>query len=306
LQKYNPDGTVASGWHASWDAWSEQRLEPIQEDETALVLWALWEHYHKFRDIEFAHRMYQKMVVACADFMVEFRDGSTNLPKPSWNLWEDRRGVHTFTCATVVGGLRAAANFAELFAESERAEKYRNAANEVVSAMAEHLFDRKLGRFYRSIEFDKDGAANPDTTVDASLFGVFYFGCFDPEDEKVIGTMAAVKDKLSVTGGIARFENDGYMRTSDEVTGNAWFICTLWLADHYIASATSATDLEAALDIIEQVASSALPSGVFAEQIDPATGEHTSVSPLTWSHSTFVATVMNYCHRLRSFSDRRR
>jgi GH15 family glucan-1,4-alpha-glucosidase len=37
LQKYNPDGTVASGWHASWDTAGKQRLVPIQEDETALV-----------------------------------------------------------------------------------------------------------------------------------------------------------------------------------------------------------------------------------------------------------------------------
>ncbi|HMQ03727.1 MAG TPA: glycoside hydrolase family 15 protein [Pyrinomonadaceae bacterium] len=306
LQKYNPDGTVASGWHPSWDGWKQERLEPIQEDETALVLWALWLHYDKFRDIEFAHRMYQKMVVSCADFMVGFRDDRSNLPKPSWNLWEDRRGIHTYTCATVVGGLRSAANFSELFAKSERAERYRSAADEIVTAMAEHLYDAGLGRFYRSIEIDENGDKKPDATVDASLFGLFYFGCFDPDDERVISTMKAIETKLSVKGGIARFENDGYMRTSDGFTGNAWPICTLWLADHHIASARSASDLEPALELIEGVAGSALPSGVLAEQIDPATGEHTSVSPLTWSHSTFVATVMNYCQRFKSFNDRRR
>ena len=90
---------------------------PIQEDETGLVLWALWEHYSIHRDIEFAHRLYGRMVKPCADFMSAFIDPDLGLPKPSWNLWEDRRGVHTFTCAAVIAGLRAAANFAELFAE---------------------------------------------------------------------------------------------------------------------------------------------------------------------------------------------
>ena len=68
LQKYNPDGTVASGWHASWDIYGKEKLIPIQEDETALVLWALWQHYDKYRDIEFSHRIYRRLVVACRRF----------------------------------------------------------------------------------------------------------------------------------------------------------------------------------------------------------------------------------------------
>jgi GH15 family glucan-1,4-alpha-glucosidase len=45
-----------------------------------------------------------------------------------------------------------------------------------------------------------------------------------------------------------------------------------------------------------------LPSGVLAEQVDPLTGEEMSVSPLTWSHSTFVATVMSYLKKHRELS----
>jgi GH15 family glucan-1,4-alpha-glucosidase len=41
FQKYNADGTVASSWHALWDAHRQKRLLPIQEDETALVLFGL-------------------------------------------------------------------------------------------------------------------------------------------------------------------------------------------------------------------------------------------------------------------------
>src|SRR6476469_4859526 len=115
-------------------------MVPIQEDETSLVIWALWQHYDRYRDIEFAHQLYREVVVPCADFMSEFRFKTLKLPAPSWNLWEDRRGIHTYTCATVVGGLRAAANFAKLFAEDERATKYDVAANEIVDAMREHLY----------------------------------------------------------------------------------------------------------------------------------------------------------------------
>ncbi|HEX8287537.1 MAG TPA: glycoside hydrolase family 15 protein [Pyrinomonadaceae bacterium] len=301
LQKYNPDGTVASGWHASWDVWGKRQLVPIQEDETALVIWALWEHYKCNRDIEFIRALYRPLIVRCADFMTEFRHETLNLPKPSWNLWEDRRGIHTFTVATVIGGLRAAANFAGLFGETERAESYNKTADEFVAGMREHLYSEQLGRFLRSLQFHGDEHFEPDTSVDASLFGAFYFGAFSPDDEMIVKTMRAIEEKLWIEtdfGGVARFENDGYMRVSETATGNPWFICTLWLADYRIAVAESKKDLRGALEILEWTAKNALPSGVLAEQLNPLTGEPVSVSPLTWSHSTFVATVKNYLKKL--------
>lgn len=298
LQKYNPDGTLASGWHAPWDIHRQEKLVPIQEDETALILWALWEHYERYRDIEFAHRLYRSLTIPCADFLESFRDPATGLPKPSWNLWEDRHGVHTFTCATVVAGLKASANFAVLFAEYGSAERYSTAAEEIVAAMREHLYSTQHKRFFRSLQSSGDGAFDADPTIDASLFALFYLGCMPAEDEMVVNTMKAVQGQLEVEGGVARFQQDGYMRVSDKIIGNPWFICTLWLADYYIASAKSEADLQAAMEIIEWVVERALPSGVLAEQFDPLTGAHVSVSPLTWSHSTFIATVCNYLTKL--------
>ncbi|MEO8574042.1 MAG: glycoside hydrolase family 15 protein [Pyrinomonadaceae bacterium] len=302
-QKYNADGTVASGWHPAWDVANKSPMVPIQEDETALVLWALWQHYDRYRDIEFAHRLYRELVIPCADFMSAFIHPELRLPNPSWNLWEDRRGIHTFTCASVVGGLRAAAGFASLFADSEKAAKYEAAATEIVGAMRKHLYSPQLGRFLRSLQFNNDSDYDSDATIDASLFGTFYFGAFAADDEAVVKTMEAVEKSLTVNGGIARFEHDGYMRTSPDVVGNAWFICTLWLAEYYVASATTRADLEKALGILKQIARQARASGVLSEQIDPATGAHTSVAPLTWSHSTYVAAVQNYLLKSAALSD---
>ena len=299
LQKYNADGTVASGWHPAWDSMGGKPMVPIQEDETALVLWALWQHYDRYRDIEFAHKLYTRMVIPCADFMSEFRHPELGLPAPSWNLWEDRRGIHTFTCASVVAGLRAAAGFAGLFAESEKAAKYEKAASEIVDAMRRHLYDAKLGRFLRSLHFNGDDRYEPDGTIDVSLFGTFYFGAFPVDDDAVTTTMDSIERALTVRGGIARFENDGYMRTSGDVVGNAWFICSLWMAEYRIASAKTASDLETALLILKQTALQARPSGVLSEQIDASTGELASVAPLTWSHSTYVAAVQNYLKKRR-------
>ncbi|HYJ45723.1 MAG TPA: glycoside hydrolase family 15 protein, partial [Pyrinomonadaceae bacterium] len=308
LQKYNPDGSVASGWHASWDPYAKRRLMPIQEDETALVLWALWNHYDEFRDIEFARSLYRPLIKRAADFLSSFRDEQTGLPKASWNLWEDRRGIHTFTCAAVVGGLRAAANFATLFGEPELAAKYEQAAREVRDGMSALLYRPELERFARSINV-VEGGLEVDETVDASLFGLFYFGAFAPDDAVVRSTMSAVERRLwakTEVGGLARYEADGYMRVADDlerVPGNPWFICTLWLADYRIASARNLEELETAVEILEWVVKRALPSGVLAEQVDPLTGAPISVSPLTWSHSTVVATVVGYLRKLEALTE---
>lgn len=305
FQKYNADGTVASGWHSAWDPHKREKLVPIQEDETALVLWAMWEHYERYRDIEFAHRLYRKLAVPCADFMIAFRDNNTGLPLPSWNLWEDRRGVHTFTCASVVAGLRAAARFASLFAEYDRAMICEKAAEEMVEGMRTHLYSEADGRFLRSLQSSENGSTFPDATVDASLFAVFYFDCLPVNDPMVVSTMNAIKGHLSVDGGIARFQNDPYMRVSNEITGNPWFICTLWFAEYLIAKATSDADLAEAGRILEWVVASALPSGVLAEQIDPFSKAHVSVSPLTWSHSTYIAAAIAYEKKFRELSGKR-
>ena len=95
-------------------------------------------------------------------------------------------------------------------------------------------------------------------------------------------------------GGVARYENDYYHRISndiEQVPGNPWFICTLWLADYYITVARDTQELKRALPIFEWTASHALESGILAEQVNPYTNEPISVSPLTWSHATVVSTA---------------
>jgi len=87
------------------------------------------------------------------------------------------------------------------------------------------------------------------------------------------------------------------MQITKNAGGNAWFICTLWLADFYIARAETKEDLQKVVEILEWTARRALPSGVLGEQVNPLTGEAVSVSPLTWSHSTFVATTMSYLQK---------
>jgi GH15 family glucan-1,4-alpha-glucosidase len=303
LHKYTPSGKPASSWHP-WLKDGRPQL-PIQEDETALVLWALWRHFELSRDVEFVKPLYKPLVVAAADFMMNYRDRKTRLPQMSYDLWEERQGVLTFTAAAVHGGLVAAASFAEAFGELERAADYRRGAAQMREAMDRHLFLEREGRFARMVRFERDGTASVDATVDASLFGIFAFGAYPPEDPRVAGTMRQVEEALrcrTAAGGLARYEGDPYYRIVDGAAGNPWFIATLWLASWRIAVAKQPSDLAAAMELLRWVADHALPSGVLAEQVNPATNEPLSVSPLAWSHGTFITTVAAYLRRLDELS----
>lgn len=301
LHKYNPNGSPGSSWHP-WVI-DGKKILPIQEDSTGLVLWALWQHFDRYRDIESLMRHYETLVVRCGDFLASYREPDTGLPLPSYDLWEEQWGVHTFTTSAVYAGLRAAERITEFFGDLQRTKRYAAAAEEVRSAMDRHLYSPDLGRFIKSLVPRKGGGFEPDTTLDASIYAPFYFGVFSPDDERVVSTMKAIMDGLWVkteVGGVARYVGDRYQRADEAagLPGNPWIICTLWLAQWHIARAADSNQLREALPLLEWVAAHALPSGVLAEQIHPFTSRPLSVSPLTWSHATFVAAVMEYLRKL--------
>lgn len=306
LHKYNPDGSLASSWHP-WQGKAGKQL-PIQEDETGLVLWALWKHMDRFRDVEWVKDKYRGLVARAANWMVSYRDTATGLPRPSYDLWEERYGVHAFTVAAVWAGLVAASRFAYRFNEGHLAQKWKSAADAIREAADRHLYRPELGRFVRTVTPRGDGGADADPTLDASLYGLWYFGMYPPDDPRIVRTMEAVRARLWVRteiGGMARYENDQYHQVTkdiDRVPGNPWFVCTLWLAQWRIALAKSAEELAPALDILRWVASRALPSGVLAEQVHPETNAPLSVSPLTWSHAAFVSTFLEYAAKRASLS----
>ncbi len=306
LHKFTPAGALGSSWQP-WIGQDGQPELPIQEDETALVIYSLWQHYNLFHDVEFVRPLYRPLVKAAADFLVGFREPHTRLPAPSWDLWEERRGIHAYTVAAVYAGLRAAANFADAFGEDDLARVYGEAAEEIKDATRKYLWNEAEGRFVRRVTVGADGSVEQDMTLDSAISGLYQFGMFDANCDEIRRTMDAIQARLSVktpVGGFARYENDYYHKVSDDiqnVPGNPWFICSCWIAEYLIARAETMDQLHAAIPQLEWVCQRALPSGVLAEQINPYTDEPLSVSPLTWSHSEFVSAVRWYAGKHRRF-----
>jgi GH15 family glucan-1,4-alpha-glucosidase len=310
LHKYTPAGELASSWHP-WMI-EGQRVLPIQQDETSLVIWALRKHFEAFRDVEFVKPLFNQLVVRPAQWTLKYRD-QNGLPLPSWDLWEERRGVHTFTVATTIGALRAAAAFSEDFGEHSLASQFREGAERMTTAMRRHLWNPEQNRFARNCRLLPDGTYKLDMTCDAANYSVFEFAGISPFDPMVEADMAAAKQRIGIktdVGGYARYEHDYYHQVERDniqlVPGNPWIICTLWRAQFIIQRAKSREEMQEALDLLQWCVKRADRSGVLAEQFHPYTGEPISVSPLTWSHATFVIVVVEYLRKLADIGARAR
>jgi len=305
LHKYNPDGSVGSSWHALFR--QGRTTLPIQEDETALVLFALDYHYQQYQDIEFMRPMYHSFIKPAAEFLESFISEPTGLPLPTFDLWEEHQGIHIFSVAATIAGLKAASNIAKLMGHPESAERYTARANSLIGAMKKHLWNEERQAFYKYVKIDDDGnIIHRDQTIDSSSLGVWFLGALPADDEMVIKNNHTVKETLWVktdVGGLARYENDWYQRHKerDGIPGNPWILTTLWYAMWTIDLAKKPEEMQEGLDLIRWATSKALPTRVLPEQLDYETGEHLSVSPLTWSHATYVDAVLAYCHKLEDF-----
>ncbi len=296
FHKYRPDRSLGSSWHP-WVGPDGSSQLPIQEDETALVLIALWYHYEKTHNIEFIEKIYNSLIRKAVGFMVGFRN-ETKLPNPTYDLWEMKMGTHTFTTATVYQALLCVARFANLLGKEYDEQQYLHAAEEIKDA-AKQLVNPKTEFFYKSIEL-KDGEILHDETIDASSFyGADHFGLFD---EKTMDQMYEVFQRELVSregvGGVIRFVDDAYFRANPSSKGNPWIVTTLWQAQHIISRAKGEADLAKVVELLHWVHTLAAPSGILPEQVDPVTGASRSASPLAWSHAEYVTTVLMYMEKL--------
>ena len=291
MHKYRADGALGSSWH-SYVHEDGLVAPPIQEDETALPVFMFNQYYQLHPDPSLLKEFYHSMIIPMANFMTEYVDEITGLPKPSYDLWEQTFLTSTYTTAVTYAALIAASDLATAAKDQDNAVKWRLAANDIQTAAHKHLYhdDRKV--FYRGLTV-RDGQIIKDGIVDcSSVFGAYIFGLFDAKSPQMKTSVETVEQLFGINSGaigLPRYENDEYRRVSPGITGNLWFITSFWLAQYYIDSGKT----DKALTILDWAKSHALSTGVMAEQIDPATNQIISPAPLTWTHAEYVATLLD-------------
>jgi oligosaccharide amylase len=272
LHRHFPDGSVGSTWHPP---------PFIQIDQTATVVSAVWHHFKKQGDLDELLENWP-LVRKGADFLMRFVD-ERGLPKPSYDLWEEKFSINAYSVAAVVKGLESATKIGEQL--GKRTGFWRAAQDRMRSAALQNLWNPKRGAFFKSIE-------PVDETIDASTLLSIKLGLLAPDDPRAATLVKTVEDHLWVksTGGLSRYEGDKYY--GDQ---NPWIICTLWLAEAHLMLGSP----ERCRELIEWAVKTASPTNLLPEQIDAKTGAHTSVTPLIWSHSTFLDVVNKYTTIMR-------
>ena len=292
MHKYRADGALGSSWHPYVHA-DGVVSPPIQEDETALVLFVFVQFYQLSKDSSLIKEFYHSMIRPMADWMSEFVDPISGLPKPSYDLWEQTFSTSTYTTAVTYAALIAASELAIVAGEEANAVKWRTAAEDIQAAAHKHLFNKERQVFYRGINVIK-GEIQYDAVLDvSSTYSAFLFGLFDANSPEIQASIATIQTKFNTTPdspGLPRSEDDDYRRTKQGIAGNYWYITTLWHAQYLIEKDNN----EDALKILNWIKSHAMPTGMLSEQIDPVDGAFISPAPLTWSHAEYVSTLIDF------------
>lgn len=298
LHKYQPDRSLGSSWHP-WIKDGKKQLA-IQEDETAILLLGLWEHYAKSKDLEFIEGIYNSFIKKAANFMIWYKDTKTGLPLPSYDLWEEKHVVSVFTSSLVYQALISAYNFAKTLGKDDDAKVFISEADLIKKGIISILWDEDSKCFYKLVG---DGLEKDQNLDASSFYGAFKFGLFSVDDERLKNFFNIITTRLTrgnKIGGYARYEGDAYYRANkEESVGNPWFIVSLWFAQYKIAIANSEEELKKASEDLEWVAKFSNNS-TLGEQLNPDTGETLSAKPLVWSHAEFIRTVIEYQNKLKS------
>lgn len=289
MHKYQPDGAVGSSWHPY--VHEGEIAPPIQEDESAIVVFLFARYFAMHKDRETLEKFYPSLIRPIANFMSQYFDDTTGLPKPSYDLWERLYLTTTYTTALVYGSLLEAAELADILHETDDALRWRTIAD-TIKASSVQLYDSETGCFIKGLRREGSTIIR-DTTVDiSSVYGAYMFNLYDISSPEIRSSLEVCKRQLKTSDnhpGLARFANDEYLRYDPSRVGNPWFVASLWIAQH----AYETDDPDTAGQILSWVKSRMMSTGVLSEQFDPDNLSFISVAPLTWSQAEYVNCLLD-------------
>ncbi len=289
--KYRADGSLGSSWHPYVHANGEVAA-PIQEDETALVVFMFAQYYQLHASEELLEKYYQSFIQPMATWMAGHIDSDTNLPKPTYDLWEEHYMVASFSTSITYGALLAAAELAEAAGDQQSAVNWRSVAEDMQHAAQKQLFSEDRKSIIKGLKPLENGGYQQDTTLDMSgIFGSFMYGLFAPDSAEIKQSIDTLRERFDQERniGLPRYENDNYHRESDNSESNYWHITSLWHAQYCL----EVGDIDRARTIIDWVGAHSLSTGVLSEQVRPSDQTVTSVAPLTWSHAEYMGTILD-------------
>lgn len=293
-QRFYTDGRLAPCWG-------------YQIDETASVIFGIYEHYKAVKDAKFLKDTY-KMCENATKFLCNYMDnilGTTdksdivkneieetyhtqdrNKLPVSYDLWEMNEGVHLYSLSAIYAAFQAIKEIHEILkpeyevknrlkveAMSKLEAKTIKYQEEIKKYILDHLYDENTKSFVRN---------QNDNRTDISQLGIIVpFELFSPKEKKVLNTIEKINMTLrTYTGGYLRFEDDHYRN------GNSpWPISTAWMGMYYQKSG----EKRKAKECLEFIVNSANQHGFLGEQVSNETMSPNWVNGLGWAHAMFIS-----------------
>ncbi|GGK62754.1 trehalase [Nocardia camponoti] len=198
--------------------------------------------------------------------------------EPDRGIWEVRGEPQQFTASKVMCwvALDRGARLAQLNGKRGQAAEWFKIADEIRDNVLEHGVDAN-GVFTQVYGGD---------SLDASLLLIVLTRFLPPDDPRVIRTVLAIADNLTVNGLVLRYDTS---TTDDGLHGEegTFTICSFWL----VSCLVEIGELERATHLCERLLGLASPLRLYAEEIDPRTGRHLGNFPQAFTHLALINAV---------------
>ncbi len=298
-QRFYTDGTLAPCWG-------------YQIDETASVIFGVYEHYKIIKDSKFVMDNL-KMCENAMEFLLKYlevvleekeeddvvkkeieqkvkedgRETDKVYKHKSYDIWEMNEGIHLYSLSSIIAALNAMIKMYEISKPKyennrlklDKIELKIKIMNEKINKVKKFIDNNLIDSNFKILNRNTE-----DNKMDVSMMGaVIPFSVLRPKDKIVQNTVERINMTLrTYTGGYIRFEQDSYMEGN-----NPWVIATLWMALYYIEIG----DKKSAKECISFVAKTSTELGFLGEQVDNNTMQANWVIGLGWSHAMFILAI---------------
>ena len=270
---------------------SDGRLAPCwgyQIDETASVVYGVYEHYKYTNDFKFLKDTLQ-MCEKAIDFLKRYVKDlfeETNKYHVSYDLWEMCEGVHLYSLASIYSAFNSMLEIYKILGKNVSDFENNRLKDEKIakSKLEIEKLITELKKYINEKMYDEDKKCyvrNPDDKkIDISILGaVVPFNVFTAKEKKVENTIETINMCLrTYTGGLKRFEGDHYMN------GNPWPIANAWMTLYYLEKG----EKKKAKEAFDFMVKTSGEHSFLGEQVDNSTLKPNWVLGLGWSHAMFI------------------
>lgn len=276
-QRFYTDGRLAPSWG-------------YQIDETASIVYGVYEHYKIIKDKEFLKSTYQMCKQAILSLGTFLFDKSVPFDKQlqiekfikyeNYDLWEMHEGFQLYSISAIYAAYIAMSKIEEELNNNIKSKELKDYANKIREYALYYFTNKEDNTLRRS---------NKDNVCDISMLGtVIPFNMLYEHDKKVKNTIEKMDLNIKTyTGGYLRFENDNYMGGN-----NPWPIATLWMALYDL----KVEKKQEAIKLVDFVISTATNHGFLSEQVDNKSMSAKWVIGLGWSHAMYLIALSKFSY----------